>query len=156
MAAPGRGAQDPDTPLAGAPVPVAVFNVVDDEPAPSPLPIVFAAGLLGVAPPPLEQWEEAAPKMTAMARSFWGESKRVRNAKIRAVLGWRPRYPTCVIRWVGGAEGGTAEVSWCRGVVLCACVVVAASKRRVVVVGMNANPSFTPLFYLQGRRFSVR
>jgi hypothetical protein len=106
MAAPGRGAQDPDTPLAGAPVPVAVFNVVDDEPAPSPLPIVFAAGLLDVAPPPLEQWEEAAPKMTAMARSFWGESKRVRNAKIRAVLGWRPRYPTCVMRRARGGGGG--------------------------------------------------
>ena len=134
MAAPGRGAQDPDTPLAGAPVPVAVFNVVDDEPAPSPLPIVFAAGLLGVAPPPLEQWEEAAPKMTAMARSFWGESKRVRNAKIRAVLGWRPRYPTCVIRWGGGGgEGLRVALPRCRGVVVLCCVLVLLSLLRSVV-----------------------
>ena len=63
-------------------------------PAPSPLPIVFAAELLGVDPPPLETWDTAAPNMTVMARSFWGESKRVRNRKLREVLGWRPLYPT--------------------------------------------------------------
>ena len=29
-----------------------------------------------------------------MARRFYGESKRVSNARAKAELGWRPAYPT--------------------------------------------------------------
>ena len=45
----------------------------------------YAAGLLGLPPPPEVPFEEA--ELTPMARSFYGESKRVRNDKIKRELG---------------------------------------------------------------------
>lgn len=68
------------------------FNVTDDEPAPPQDVIGFAAELLGVAPPPLVAWREA--ELSPMARSFYAESKRVRNARMKDVLGLTLRYPT--------------------------------------------------------------
>src|SRR5262249_47555408 len=41
------------------PRPGAVYNVCDDEPAPADEVLAFAAGLLGVAPPPAVSFEEA-------------------------------------------------------------------------------------------------
>ncbi len=70
----------------------AVYNVADDEPAPPQDPIVFAAGLLGVAPPPEVPFEQA--ELSPAARGFYGESKRVRNARIKTELGVRLAYPT--------------------------------------------------------------
>jgi nucleoside-diphosphate-sugar epimerase len=35
----------------------------------------------------------ASAELSPMARSFYGENKRVSNARLRA-LGWVPRYPT--------------------------------------------------------------
>lgn len=58
-----------------------VFNVTDDEPSPPQDVVVYAASLMGVAPPPETPFEEA--DMTPMARSFYGENKRVSNARIR-------------------------------------------------------------------------
>jgi nucleoside-diphosphate-sugar epimerase len=72
-----------------------VFNVTDDEPTPPGEPICFAAGLLGVAPPPEIAFAEAARTMSAMALSFYGESKRVRNLEMKRALALDPlRYPT--------------------------------------------------------------
>jgi nucleoside-diphosphate-sugar epimerase len=71
-----------------------IFNVADDEPSPPGDPIVFAAGLLGIAPPPEIPFAEAARTMTPLALSFYGESKRVRNGKLKNVLGVKLRYPT--------------------------------------------------------------
>jgi nucleoside-diphosphate-sugar epimerase len=71
-----------------------VFNVVDDEPAPPQDVIAFAAALLGVAPPPDIPFEQARSTMTAMAQSFYADNRRVRNAKLKAVLGVRLAYPT--------------------------------------------------------------
>jgi dTDP-4-dehydrorhamnose reductase len=71
-----------------------IFNVADDEPTPPGEPIRFAAELLGLAPPPEVRFEEAARTMSPMALSFYGESKRVRNDKIKRELGVRLRYPT--------------------------------------------------------------
>ena len=72
-----------------------IFNVTDDLPTPPGEPITFAAELLGVRPPPEIPFDEAARTMTPMALSFYGESKRVRNDKMKGVLGLRPlRYPT--------------------------------------------------------------
>jgi nucleoside-diphosphate-sugar epimerase len=71
-----------------------VFNAADDEPTPPGDPIVFAAGLLGVAPPPEIAFEEAKKTMSSFAVSFYGESKRVRNARIKSVLGVKLSYPT--------------------------------------------------------------
>jgi len=62
-----------------------LLNVGDDEPAPPQLPIEFAAALMGVAPPPEIPFEAA--EFTPMARTFWGESKRVGNARLRALIG---------------------------------------------------------------------
>jgi nucleoside-diphosphate-sugar epimerase len=71
-----------------------VFNAADDEPTAPGDPIAFAAGLLGVAPPPEIPFEEAKKTMSPFAVSFYGESKRVRNARLKSVLGVTLRYPT--------------------------------------------------------------
>jgi nucleoside-diphosphate-sugar epimerase len=71
-----------------------VFNAADDEPTAPGDPIAYAAGLLGVEPPPEIPFEEAKKTMSPLAISFYGESKRVRNARIKSVLGVTLRYPT--------------------------------------------------------------
>jgi nucleoside-diphosphate-sugar epimerase len=71
-----------------------IFNAADDEPAAPGDPIVFAADLLGVTPPAEIAFEEARKTMTPFAISFYGESKRVRNDRIKSVLGVSLRYPT--------------------------------------------------------------
>jgi len=76
------------------PTPGEIYNVTDDEPAPPHEVALFAHELLGLEPPPLKPFAEAAKDMTPMARSFYGESKRVLSRKIRERLGWRPQYPT--------------------------------------------------------------
>lgn len=71
-----------------------VVNVVDDEPSPSCAPVRFAAALLGVPAPRGESFEQAARGMSAMARSFWADNRRVRNDRLHALLGGALRYPT--------------------------------------------------------------
>jgi nucleoside-diphosphate-sugar epimerase len=71
-----------------------IFNVADDEPTRPADPIVFAAQLMGVAPPPEIPFEQAAPSMSPMALSFWQECRRVRNDKLKRELGVSLRYPT--------------------------------------------------------------
>jgi nucleoside-diphosphate-sugar epimerase len=71
-----------------------IFNAADDEPTAPGDPVAFAAGLLGVAPPAEVAFEEAKKTMTAFAQSFYGDSKRVRNDRIKSVLGVSLRYPT--------------------------------------------------------------
>jgi nucleoside-diphosphate-sugar epimerase len=71
-----------------------VFNVADDEPSSHADPIVFAAKLIGRAPPPEIPFAQAAPSMSEMALSFWQECRRVRNAKLKRELGVTLRYPT--------------------------------------------------------------
>lgn len=72
-----------------------VFNLADDEPAPPQDVITFAAALLGVAPPPPEiAFDDVRATMSAMAQSFYGENRRVRNAKLKTALGVRLAYPT--------------------------------------------------------------
>jgi nucleoside-diphosphate-sugar epimerase len=71
-----------------------IFNAADDEPTAPGDPIVFAANLLGVAPPDDIAFEEAKKTMSPFALSFYGESKRVRNDRIKSVLGVALRYPT--------------------------------------------------------------
>lgn len=67
-----------------------IFNVTDDEPAPPQDVVEHACKLTDVTPPveiPFE-WAE----MTPMARSFYGETKRVSNDRLRR-LGYDLRYP---------------------------------------------------------------
>ena len=71
-----------------------IFNVADDEPTPAGDPIVFAAKLLGVAPPPEISFDEAKTTMSPFAASFYTDVKRVRNAKLKSELGIALRYPS--------------------------------------------------------------
>ena len=73
------------------PVPGAVYNLCDDDPAPPQDVIGYAAKLLGLPEPPAEDFEVAV--MSPMARSFYAESKRVRNDRIKRDLGVTLRYP---------------------------------------------------------------
>ncbi|MFH5776693.1 SDR family oxidoreductase [Paracoccus sp. NGMCC 1.201697] len=74
-----------------APRPGAIYNLCDDDPAPPEDVIAHAATLLGLAPPPAEDF--ASAEMTPMARSFYAESKRVSNERIKRELGVRLKYP---------------------------------------------------------------
>ncbi|WP_299846253.1 SDR family oxidoreductase [uncultured Roseovarius sp.] len=73
------------------PNPGRAYNVCDDEPAPPQDVIGHAAELLGVPLPPEIPFEEA--EMSPMARSFYSESKRISNARIKSELGVTLRYP---------------------------------------------------------------
>lgn len=73
------------------PNPGTAYNVCDDDPAPPQDVISYAANLLGLDPPPEEPFETA--ELTPMARSFYAESKRVRNDRIKQELGVRLIYP---------------------------------------------------------------
>ncbi|GGE23556.1 NAD(P)-dependent oxidoreductase [Aureimonas endophytica] len=68
-----------------------VFNVTDDEPAPPQDVVELAARLVGAPLPPLVNYDEAS--LSPMQRSFYGENKRVSNAKIRA-SGYTFIYPS--------------------------------------------------------------
>ena len=74
------------------PNPGAVYNVCDDDPAPPEDVIGHAAELLGLPLPPKEPFETA--EMSPMARSFYAESKRVRNDRIKEELGVKLIYPS--------------------------------------------------------------
>ncbi len=73
------------------PNPGAIYNVCDDEPAPPEDVLAHAAELLGLPLPPEVPFDEA--EMTPMARSFYAESKRVSNDRIKRELGVRLAYP---------------------------------------------------------------
>jgi nucleoside-diphosphate-sugar epimerase len=70
------------------------FNVVDDEPSAPGDPIVFAARLMGMEPPPAIPFAEASKTLSPMGLSFYGECKRLRNDALKRVLGVTLRYPT--------------------------------------------------------------
>lgn len=74
------------------PDPGAVYNLCDDDPAPPEDVIAHAATLLNCPLPPAEDF--ATAEMTPMARSFYAESKRVRNNRIKTDLGVALKYPS--------------------------------------------------------------
>lgn len=74
------------------PNPGAAYNVCDDNPAPPQDVIAYAAELLGLPIPPEVNFEDA--EMTPMARSFYSDSKKVRNNRIKDELGVKLLYPT--------------------------------------------------------------
>jgi nucleoside-diphosphate-sugar epimerase len=71
-----------------------ILNLVDDEPSESAAVVTEAAMLLGTAPPPAVDFASAQATMSAMARSFWAEHRKVASAKTKAALGIAWRYPT--------------------------------------------------------------
>lgn len=74
------------------PAPGTAYNVCDDEPSAPEDVLLYAAKLLGLPPPPSVAFDQA--EMTPMARSFYSESKRVRNDLIKRELGVRLAYPS--------------------------------------------------------------
>lgn len=68
-----------------------LFNITDDEPAPPQDVVAYAAELMGVEPPPEQDFETA--DLSPMARSFYGENKRVTNLKSKSELGLAYAYP---------------------------------------------------------------
>lgn len=87
-----------------------VFNVTDDLPAPPQDVVTYAAELMGVEPPP--EIPFASAQLSPMARSFYGENKRVSNATIKGT-GYRFRYPdyrsAFDAMWTEGTWAGTGE-----------------------------------------------
>ncbi len=75
-----------------APGQVEVYNVCDSFSCPPGEVIVYAAALMGVAPPPLLAFEEA--DLSPMARSFYADNKRVDSSKLKRALGYALRFPT--------------------------------------------------------------
>jgi nucleoside-diphosphate-sugar epimerase len=73
--------------------PVPILNFADDEPSAPSDPITFAAELLGIEPPPFQDFEEIEAELSPMARSFYAESKRLENDRLKELIG-RLAYPT--------------------------------------------------------------
>ena len=72
----------------------AIYNVADDEPAPNAEVIACAFELLGQPVPPAIPYDRIAPTLSPIARSFYADSRRVRNSLIKSELGVRLAYPT--------------------------------------------------------------
>lgn len=68
-----------------------IFNITDDDPAPPQDVVTYAHELMGKTPPPEIDFETA--DISPMARSFYGENKRVSNQKSKAVLGLEYQWP---------------------------------------------------------------
>ena len=68
-----------------------ILNVADGAPAAPGEVLDHAASLLGLPPPPRVSIRD--PQLSAMARSFYRDSKRVDVSRARSRLGWAPRYP---------------------------------------------------------------
>jgi nucleoside-diphosphate-sugar epimerase len=73
------------------PNPGRAYNCADDEPCPPQDVVAYAAELLGLAPPPEVPFENA--ELSPMARSFYAESKRVSNARVKKELGYTFLFP---------------------------------------------------------------
>jgi len=70
----------------------AIYNVCDDDPAAPEDVIAYAARILDLPLPPATPFDQA--DLTPMARSFYSESKKVSNARIKDELGVVLKYPT--------------------------------------------------------------
>ncbi len=69
-----------------------IYNVSDDEPSPPQDVVTYAAKLLKLDPPEEIAFEDA--DLSPMARSFYGENKRVSNKRLKDELNYTFRYPT--------------------------------------------------------------
>lgn len=76
------------------PNPGGIYNVCDNEPAPADEVTAYACELLGLPVPPSQTWEEAEQNMSAMAKTFYAESKICSNERIKRELGVELKYPT--------------------------------------------------------------
>lgn len=65
----------------------AIVNFADDEPGPPADVITYAASLLGIAPPTEVRFEDIKDELSPMARSFYAENKRLKNDRLKALVG---------------------------------------------------------------------
>ena len=87
------------------PRPGAAYILCDDEPAAADVVIEGAARRLGLPLPPEVDLND--PSVSAGMRRFYLDSKRLSNARAKAELGWRPKYPS----WREGLEALIAAES---------------------------------------------
>jgi nucleoside-diphosphate-sugar epimerase len=73
------------------PNPGSIYNCADDAPEEQAVVTAYAAQLLGMQPPPLQNIEEA--NLSEMARSFYQTNRRVKNDKIKNELNVSLKYP---------------------------------------------------------------
>jgi len=76
--------------IAAMNAPPGVYNLADDRPCSQNDVVAYGGALLGLPPPPLQTLEEA--ELSPAARAFYGENRRVANAKAKRMLGWSPLY----------------------------------------------------------------
>jgi nucleoside-diphosphate-sugar epimerase len=74
------------------PHPGTAYNVADDDPCPPQDVVEHAAELLGKPVPPAIAFADA--ELSPMARSFYADSKRVANRRVKEELGYRFLYPS--------------------------------------------------------------
>jgi nucleoside-diphosphate-sugar epimerase len=74
------------------PNPGRAYNVCDDEPCPPQEVVEYAANLLDLPVPPEIPFEQA--DLSPMAKSFYADSKRVSNRRIKNELGYKLFYPS--------------------------------------------------------------
>lgn len=72
------------------PSPHNIYNVADGQPAAPGEVLSYAAGLIDKATPPTVALDH--PSISAMARSFYAETKRIDVGHIKTRLDWEPRY----------------------------------------------------------------
>lgn len=75
-----------------APDPQAIYNLADGHPAAPQDVLYYAAELIGAARPKTVTID--SPEITAMARTFYAETKRIDASRARNALGWSPQYPS--------------------------------------------------------------
>jgi 2-alkyl-3-oxoalkanoate reductase len=84
--------------VAGLELGAGEYNVVDDEPVRREVYAGTLASLLGARPPRFPPaW--ATPLFGPVGEAI-GRSQRISNQKLRAHIGWRPRYPSVREGWV--------------------------------------------------------
>lgn len=78
--------------IAGLNGPAGVYNLADDLPASQNAVIEYGCRLLGSPIPPLQHLDDAG--ISAAARAFYAENRRVANGKAKRLLNWYPRFAT--------------------------------------------------------------
>ncbi|MEP1231428.1 MAG: hypothetical protein ABJG88_12195, partial [Litorimonas sp.] len=73
------------------PSPQRIYNLADGHPAPPQDVLYYAADLINAARPKTVSVDSS--EISAMARTFYAETKRVDISRAKAELGWLPKYP---------------------------------------------------------------
>ena len=81
------------------PHPGRAYTLCDDAPEAADVLLEWTAAQMGLPQPPEVEWTDAS--VSDGMRRFYLDSKRLSNARAKAELGWRPKYPT----WREGLMG---------------------------------------------------